>query len=300
MSARRANDEKKHTGPSFMPSSALSNILDTQSKPSFEEDDSQHEDDPRQPEGPNTHPDPSKEEETPPKMSIEGTNMGRLEGPNTDTGSGTDNDLTSALETANAGQSDGSKGNPGSSNKSLDDVSQNLRNAVEEVSDEAVSHSRLVHEGEDLDKIKERLALQKAQDESRKQVFGKVLDEIKKSQIGSGLTEGDISQFSQEIESHGDAIMDAIAAKIINAMEKDASTSLDREKEMAKRRAQRRVKQNASYYELLGIAPTADKAEVSRARKQLMFSLHPDRNQHDRATFEELFKGAFQIPSIPR
>ncbi|KAK8125005.1 uncharacterized protein PG998_000764 [Apiospora kogelbergensis] len=188
---------------------ALSAVLDPQSKPSHEEDVQTDQEDTLE------------QNSTPPKMASETGTAGQLPAP------------------------------PNPNKESLDNASQDIRDAVEEVTGDVVADCRLRYEGQSLDIA---------------------------------------TQLRQEIETYGDAILDFMQSKIVETLERDASMSLDREKQMAKRHAQRRVKQNASYYELLGIEPNANRTEISQARKQLMFALHPDRNQHDRAKFEELFK----------
>ncbi|KAK8048462.1 hypothetical protein PG994_010192 [Apiospora phragmitis] len=259
MPARRANDEKEHTGPSFMPSSALSNVLDTRSKPSLEEDvQSEHEDDPKQQEGPNTHPDPGKKQETPPKMSLEGTKQGRLEEPKPDTGSG---------------------------RKSLDDADQDFRSAVQEVAELEVSNARLRYHHVDLVKAKNEITNSKLDQAVRDLAFKQVLDELKGRKTGSDLTEEEIHQRTEEIKSRGDAIMDAIAESVMKAVENDAkndeSSYIPQSQSHAKSRVLRLLRQNASYYELLGVKRDAKERDILKARNQWNLRLHPDRNKDD-------------------
>ncbi|KAK3943434.1 hypothetical protein QBC46DRAFT_420939 [Diplogelasinospora grovesii] len=163
-----------------------------------------------------------------------------------------------------------------------------LLSAVEKVSGEEAAEQRLQLQGVALDEVKKIVTSIKAK--HRNTSFNNVLEvykHIKKSQSGSDPTEEEIKGFTKEIELHGDAIMDIIGDAIIKALEDDASNSnrsfSPQQQRKAVSRVLRLMKQKASFYQLLGVKQSASKADIQKAKKELLIRLHPDKNKDPEA-----------------
>ncbi|RYP27977.1 hypothetical protein DL767_007442 [Monosporascus sp. MG133] len=161
-----------------------------------------------------------------------------------------------------------------------------LHAAVKTVSERRAAQARLTLENKSLDEVRSMVAKSKTDINNRVTIFGDVLDAVKKerkSKSGSDPTEAEVTEINRQIESNGDAIMDAVGNAIIKALEDDKSNSQGAHTPQDKRQAVNRIlklkKRQATHYQLLGVKEDENTEQIRKAYKKLAPKLHPDKNE---------------------
>ncbi|ORY57481.1 uncharacterized protein BCR38DRAFT_527971 [Pseudomassariella vexata] len=113
---------------------------------------------------------------------------------------------------------------------------------------------------------------------------------IERSGIGTTSNSGSEptdEEVREQVMSHSGSIASYFGDAITKVLEDDKKKSEGLHTPQQKRKAVNRVlklmKQNASFYKLLGVKPSAIEAEIKKAQNNIVITLHPDQNKDEAA-----------------
>ena len=132
--------------------------------------------------------------------------------------------------------------------------------------------------------------------QNRNYVFSRLIERYKQRRVDSGQqpSEEELGRIKEQIQNHYEEIMNQSIDEAFRRS-KDTLSPENKRKEM--NRVLRLVRQDASYYDLLGVEQSATSAELKAAWKGLATTLHPDKNNDKHAP--ECMSGMLN-PYVPR
>lgn len=185
-------------------------------------------------------------------------------------------------------------GDQNTTEETLADCDKNLLLIVQQTAKLKADSTRLEFEELSLSEVQSRVNKIKHSPDEWNHVLKSIKHRVEKK---------DKEWAKEYINSHKDAIMNFVGQEIIRAFENEKKKAKVLERRLKEREEVNRVvkllkllkKNDATYYDLLGVDKRATTAEIRKARKNFVFMLHPDRNKDKSAL--RCTKGAFWISS---